>query len=114
MLSALACAEQSNFSTVVSELAGLLHFANSARGLQTHSAPSEQAPLLQTFLPATERLIAIGDLHGDIDKARRAFRLAGLIDDNDRWSGGTTTAVQVTLLSCPGPTLLSPAAWPGH
>lgn len=54
-----------------------------------------QAPLLQTFLPATERLIAIGDLHGDIDKARRAFRLAGLIDENDRWSGGTTTAVQV-------------------
>jgi hypothetical protein len=36
-----------------------------------------------------------GDLHGDIFKTRRAFRLAGLIDHKDRWSGGTTVAVQV-------------------
>lgn len=58
------------------------------------------APLLQqasprTILPAVPRIIAIGDLHGDLEKARRAFRLGGLIDENDRWIGGTTTAVQV-------------------
>ena len=52
-----------------------------------------QAPQ-RTFLPAVPRIIAIGDLHGDLDKARRAFRLGGLIDENDRWIGGTTTAVQ--------------------
>ncbi|EIE25532.1 Metallo-dependent phosphatase [Coccomyxa subellipsoidea C-169] len=48
-----------------------------------------------TFLPAVPRLVAIGDLHGDLKKARRAFRLGGLTDANDRWIGGTTTAVQV-------------------
>ena len=46
-------------------------------------------------LPAVERLVAIGDLHGDFEKAQRAFRVGGLIDEQDRWTGGTTTAVQV-------------------
>uniref|UniRef100_A0A1D1ZTH0 Calcineurin-like phosphoesterase domain-containing protein n=1 Tax=Auxenochlorella protothecoides TaxID=3075 RepID=A0A1D1ZTH0_AUXPR len=55
----------------------------------------EEAPSLATVLPGVERLLAIGDLHGDLDKARRAFRLAGLVDDRDRWAGGAATAVQV-------------------
>ena len=46
-------------------------------------------------LPAVDRLVAIGDLHGDFNKTQRAFRLAGLIDEADHWCGGTTTAVQV-------------------
>ena len=50
------------------------------------------------MLPAVARIVAIGDLHGDMDKARRAFRVAGLIDEQDRWAGGTTTAVQVRLV----------------
>ena len=47
------------------------------------------------MLPAVTRIVAIGDLHGDMDKARRAFRVGGLIDEHDRWAGGSTTAVQV-------------------
>jgi len=39
--------------------------------------------------------VAIGDIHGDLHKARQAFRLGGLIDDEDRWCGGKTVAVQV-------------------
>ena len=54
-----------------------------------------QLPSLATFLPAAARLVAIGDLHGDMNKTRRAFKVAGLIDNQDRWTGGTTTAVQV-------------------
>ena len=50
-----------------------------------------------TFWPAVPRLVAIGDLHGDMDKAQQAFRLGGLIDEQGRWSGGSTTAVQVHL-----------------
>lgn len=45
--------------------------------------------------PAAKRVVAIGDLHGDMEKARRAFRLGGLIDAGDRWVGGETVAVQV-------------------
>ena len=44
--------------------------------------------------PTPERLIAIGDLHGDLDVTRRALRLAGAIDDKDRWIGGKLVLVQ--------------------
>jgi len=40
------------------------------------------------------RVVAIGDLHGDLEATRRALRTAGVIDDKDGWSGGTTVVVQ--------------------
>jgi hypothetical protein len=45
-------------------------------------------------LPAPARLVAIGDLHGDIAATRAAFRLAGAIDESDRWIGGDLVVVQ--------------------
>ncbi|WIA20087.1 hypothetical protein OEZ85_005946 [Tetradesmus obliquus] len=54
--------------------------------------PKELPPLR---LPAAKRLVAIGDLHGDLSKALRAFRLAGLIDHKGQWSGGDAVCVQV-------------------
>jgi hypothetical protein len=44
--------------------------------------------------PAPERLVAIGDVHGDLRATRDALRLAGVIDDRDRWVGGKTVVVQ--------------------
>ena len=44
--------------------------------------------------PAAERIVAIGDLHGDLDVTRRALRLAGAIDDKDAWIGGKLVVVQ--------------------
>jgi hypothetical protein len=40
------------------------------------------------------RVVAIGDLHGNLDVARRALRLAGAIDADDAWVGGTLIVVQ--------------------
>ena len=40
------------------------------------------------------RIVAIGDLHGDLDAARAALRLAGAIDGNDRWIGADMAVVQ--------------------
>ena len=40
---------------------------------------------IRTRYPVEERIVAIGDLHGDLDATRRAFRLAGAIDDEDHW-----------------------------
>ncbi|KAK9825447.1 hypothetical protein WJX81_001287 [Elliptochloris bilobata] len=57
--------------------------------------PHFKVPPHPTFLPAAARIVAIGDLHGDLHKARRAFRVGGLIDQQDHWIGGSTTAVQV-------------------
>jgi hypothetical protein len=41
-----------------------------------------------------ERVVAVGDVHGDLDQFRKVLRSAGLIDDLDRWSGGKTHLVQ--------------------
>ncbi len=40
------------------------------------------------------RLVALGDVHGDLDATRRALRLAGAIDESDQWIGGTLQLVQ--------------------
>jgi hypothetical protein len=47
-----------------------------------------------TWQPAAPRIVAIGDVHGDLDATRAALRLAGVIDSDDRWSGGQLTVVQ--------------------
>ncbi|RDX85168.1 Shewanella-like protein phosphatase 2, partial [Mucuna pruriens] len=57
--------------------------------------PPPTPPLLPTRLPAPCRLVAIGDLHGDLEKSKQALRLAGLIDAADRYVGGSATVVQV-------------------
>ena len=43
---------------------------------------------------APERLVAIGDLHGDLDATKRALRLAGAVDAAGAWSGGKLVVVQ--------------------
>ena len=48
-----------------------------------------------TRLPDARRIVAFGDIHGDLDAARRALRLGGLVDEGWHWSGGETVAVQV-------------------
>jgi hypothetical protein len=44
--------------------------------------------------PAPARLVAIGDLHGDLDATRRALRLGGAVDGSDRWIGDDLVVVQ--------------------
>jgi hypothetical protein len=44
---------------------------------------------------AAPRIVAIGDLHGDLTAARRALSLAGAIDENDHWTGGDLILVQL-------------------
>ncbi len=47
-----------------------------------------------TFLPAAERIIAIGDLHGDLDAALRVMKTSGIIDDRNSWIAGELVVVQ--------------------
>ena len=48
----------------------------------------------RTVYPAAPRVVAIGDLHGDFTATRAALRLAGAIDESDRWVGGDLVVVQ--------------------
>ncbi|CUI14421.1 kinetoplastid-specific phosphatase, putative [Bodo saltans] len=44
---------------------------------------------------ASRRLVAVGDLHGDLNQTLSILRLTGLIDDRKHWIGGNTILVQV-------------------
>jgi hypothetical protein len=48
-------------------------------------------PLRTSF---ASRLVAVGDLHGDLAAARGALRAAGAIDPADHWIGGDLVVVQ--------------------
>src|SRR5262245_24024410 len=65
---------------------------------QSAPAPLVSAPAAASATPfrypAPGRIVAIGDLHGDLGSTRQALRLAGAIDDKDRWIGRDLTLVQ--------------------
>lgn len=51
-----------------------------------------------TFVSAPgRRIVAVGDLHGDLAKARCALELAGVLssDGDDLWTGGETVLIQL-------------------
>ena len=59
------------------------------------TAPGAAEPAASASrLPAPARLVALGDLHGDFDATRAALRLAGAIDEQERWVGGALVVVQ--------------------
>ncbi len=61
------------------------------------AAKSEPAPprsKVPLKAPLRERLVAIGDVHGDLEATRIALRLAGAVDANDHWAGGKLVVVQ--------------------
>lgn len=61
----------------------------------TPSTPSCTLAPIPTKLPITaKRLVAMGDLHGDLGGARAALKAAGAIDDKDQWIGGDLVIVQ--------------------
>ncbi len=47
-----------------------------------------------TAPPVEDRMVAIGDTHGDLDATRTALKLAGAIDDDDQWIGGELVVIQ--------------------
>ena len=52
---------------------------------------------------ATQRIIAIGDLHGDYDAYEALMLEAALIDDRGRWTGGEAVFVQTGDIADRGP-----------
>ncbi|MCC6528482.1 MAG: metallophosphoesterase [Polyangiaceae bacterium] len=67
-----------------------------APGGQSASARSDGPPAPGSLArhPAPKRLVAVGDLHGDLAATRRVLRLAGVLDEADHWAGGDAWLVQ--------------------
>ncbi len=53
--------------------------------------PGEAAP---TRLQAAKRVVAVGDVHGDLAAFEEALVLAGVTDEGGNWAGGDTIFVQ--------------------
>lgn len=71
---------------------------------EQQDGPSFQSGLRQmvlnppTYVKAPGRVVAIGDIHGDLPKAIRALEVAGVLDEQDGrpvWAGGDATIVQL-------------------
>ena len=62
-------------------------------------APSGPQPAAE----GTNRVVAIGDIHGDFDALVSVLREAGLVDTLHRWIGGTATLVQTGDFTDRGP-----------
>jgi hypothetical protein len=63
-------------------------------GCATAPAPA-QAQGAEATWSGVDRIVVIGDLHGDYDKYLDMLRTAGLIDAQGNWSGGRTHLVQL-------------------
>lgn len=50
---------------------------------------------IPTNLPATRRIIALGDIHGDYKLCIKLLKIAKVIDDDLKWCGEDTIVVQV-------------------
>jgi hypothetical protein len=67
---------------------------SNARVNSTSPAGSARPEFEAPRRTAKGRVVAIGDLHGDLGAARRALRLAKVVDESDRWIGGDCAVVQ--------------------
>ncbi len=52
------------------------------------------APAIPLVAQGAARIVAIGDIHGEIEGFKNILKAAGLTDANGRWSGGRTQLIQ--------------------
>lgn len=69
--------------------------AQASEGIDAAAGRGPRPVPAPTVLPAQARVVAIGDLHGDVGATRDVLMLAGVLGDDDHWSGGGTVVVQV-------------------
>ncbi|HZI78888.1 MAG TPA: metallophosphoesterase [Vicinamibacterales bacterium] len=55
---------------------------------------AQPAPATPCQVTTTERIVAIGDVHGAHDQFVAILRAAGLVNTRDRWSGGRAVLIQ--------------------
>ncbi|WP_437591133.1 metallophosphoesterase [Sorangium sp. So ce1000] len=78
--------------------ASTAHSPAAASSPSSRAASAPPAPPPDTdrsyAYPAADRVVAIGDVHGDLAATRAALRIAGAIDGADHWIGGKLVLVQ--------------------
>jgi hypothetical protein len=78
-------------------LCGVLAAAGvaAATAIALAASPATQAPRdASCAITTTERVVAVGDVHGGYEQFQAILRAAGLIDGRRRWTGGRAVFVQ--------------------
>jgi hypothetical protein len=73
--------------------AGVLLFSPLLRASAAEAPPRLEDAVPDTF-EGVERVVAVGDVHGDVEALEGVLRLAGLIGEKRQWVGGKTHLVQ--------------------
>lgn len=60
-----------------------------------HCSEYKYYPIIMPAIKEDQKIIVLGDLHADFDKTIKILKLAKVIDDNNKWIGGSTYVVQV-------------------
>ena len=55
----------------------------------------EEFTSLKTIINKVDRIIAIGDIHSDLNLAKKILKIAKVITDDEEWCGGNTYVIQV-------------------
>lgn len=73
-------------------------FASGPRSLATQLCEllyrTKASPTSSSARPFIRRIVAVGDIHGDMQNARRVLRFSGVVDENGDWTGNTDFFVQ--------------------
>ena len=72
---------------------GVPEEAGTTAGNPAIALPDAEFAIAARF-PAAERLVAIGDIHGDIEAFRQSLIIGGITDEEGNWIAGETVFVQ--------------------
>lgn len=61
---------------------------------QKADADDSEATITEPRPRFTRRIVAVGDIHGDIYNAGRVLQMAGVVDEDGNWSGNVDVFVQ--------------------
>ncbi len=75
-------------------LAGIAVLVLSSQGPAGDSRPRSAQDQGPGIWSGVERIVAVGDVHGDYDQFAAVLKSAGLIDQQNNWAGGKTHLVQ--------------------
>ena len=81
-----------------------MNFQRSSTMLLVFFLMALQAISSESVFSKVERIVAVGDIHGDFGQFVKALRLANLLDEKNNWQGGKTHLVQVGDVLDRGPT----------
>ena len=76
---------------IVISFATFAYLVSYLRNDQPH-APLRNAP--DDSMELSTRIVAVGDLHGDIENAQKVLEMAKVVDSDGRWSGEVDVFVQ--------------------